>query len=298
MAVLNQQSFGRPYSLPPLPRQSGGHEAAAVYNFQAGDWCNRPPGVPVKRTKLLGGGGCNWTQRGRRGFSRPAELFRCPDPEPTPRRGQSLSAFSRQSSRLGTPRADLDAASVVASLTPRRSRQKLEGPLRAIRAAYLPATGGTSLAEEDIRSTVGVPASPASEEKVQARIRRELAEMRTGDDAVAFFTRHSNSSHVKLLFCINGVYSGGQLLTDGISPYDLLTVPEAKITSQMEYFTISASGVVHFRPGQLSECLALSEWVHQAMMYRVLMSMTFFRYYAHRRASSFGAKLLASRSTL
>ena len=34
----------------------------------------------------------------------------------------------------------------------------------------------------------------------------------------------------------------------------------------MEYFTISPSGVVHVVPSALSDCLSLSQWVHQCMM--------------------------------
>jgi len=63
-------------------------------------------------------------------------------------------------------------------------------------------------------------------------------------------------------------------------PYDLLVVPPDKV--QSEYFTISASGVIHFRPGQLSEITPLSEWAHQSMLCRVLSS-TIFKFYRHRK---------------
>lgn len=156
--------------------------------------------------------------------------------------------------------------------------------LRAIRAVYrVPSP------EDDGKLR---PASPETEalelggqeaqERNQEALRQQLRAMRTGDDAVAYFTRHGANTKVKLIHCV--LASSVTRSRDTLSPYDLLVIPEERIKREMEHFTITPSGVVHVMPGQLSECVSLSEWVHQCMMYRVLKSMNFFRLYTHSKA--------------
>ena len=60
-------------------------------------------------------------------------------------------------------------------------------------------------------------------------------------------------------------------------------IPEDK--RNPEYFTISATGVVHICPGQPCEYMSLAEWMHQSLMYSVLTSMSFFKFYIHRKVT-------------
>jgi len=289
-------SFSKPNSLPPLPRPAA-EKVAAARNLQAGDLCHLPSGArgrgglePFRQLRSkLGGEGCSrlWTQRGRRGGSRPADLFRCLDAglgDSCRRRTKSFDLRSCASSRISTPRDDLPAPGEVSPA--RRIRQKHTasvGTLRAVRAAYL--GGGSALnpgdLDKEMPSTFEDPAE--AEVRAQARLRRDLAEMRTGDDAVAFFTRHGDVTHIKILHCIKLADQIIQSRSSTFTPYDLVVIQEDRVPKGSEYYTISANGVVHFRPGQLSECTSLSEWVHQCTMYRVLTSMTFFRFYTHRK---------------
>ena len=108
-------------------------------------------------------------------------------------------------------------------------------------------------------------------------LRKEVARLQTGEDAISFFARHSSNTRVKLLYC-NRVPKN---FDDLFAPYDLMIVPEGKVNP--EYFTISASGIVKVKPGELSEYISLVDWMHQSLMFRVLTSMTFFRCYIHRK---------------
>eukprot|EP00439_Symbiodinium_sp_Y106_P025659 s5819_g3.t1 len=65
-----------------------------------------------------------------------------------------------------------------------------------------------------------------------------------------------------------------------------LSLLQAEITGDQvnpEYFTISATGIVHVAPGQLSECISLTDWMHQSLMFRVLQTINFFKFYMHKK---------------
>lgn len=259
--------------------------------------CDLPP--TLLRPRLIASGSKHWAQRPRRGNSR-ADLFRYPEPDSpgrqvghgSVRRGASLGAASRcPSSRCGTPQQDAvevqasEAGAEAPSRCPtmpsgRRSR------LGAVGAAYLGASPAAGVTIEELAG-IQSAGSIDVEEKFAATMRRELAEMRTGEDAIAFFSRHGHSSGARLFHCIrapvplvaSAVQPAG--VPPAAGPWDLVIVPEERV--QPEHFTISAHGVVHFQPGQLSECTPIADWVRQCMMYRVLTSMNFFRFYAHRK---------------
>lgn len=116
-----------------------------------------------------------------------------------------------------------------------------------------------------------------SDDKTSGHMRQQLAKISTGEDAIAFFSRYGGSSDVKLLYCNPAPAADGRI----VSPWDLVVVNERAV--QPEHFTISARGVVHFRPGQLSECTPISQWVQQCMRFRVLASMSFFRLFTKRK---------------
>jgi hypothetical protein len=61
-------------------------------------------------------------------------------------------------------------------------------------------------------------------------------------------------------------------------PYDLVVVSRKQLDA--EYFTISANGLVHMPgSGQPSECISLSEWMHQSTAFNTLRSIGFFKHY-------------------
>jgi len=60
-------------------------------------------------------------------------------------------------------------------------------------------------------------------------------------------------------------------------PYDLIVV--SKSDTNPEYFTMSATGVVHICPGQPTEYMSLSEWMKESTMFNVLRRIRFFKYY-------------------
>jgi len=105
--------------------------------------------------------------------------------------------------------------------------------------------------------------------------KQELAKIKSGEDAIAYFAKSGSVSKTKLLYC-NRVAEN-----DNFAPYDLVIVPEDQVNP--EYFTISATGIVHVAPGLLSECISLVDWMHQSLMFRVLQSMTFFKFYIHKK---------------
>eukprot|EP00741_Cyanophora_paradoxa_P024436 tig00022075_g23593.t1 len=99
----------------------------------------------------------------------------------------------------------------------------------------------------------------------------ESEELKTGNDAIAFFARYGQNSPVKFVY-MNRARTG-----DNFRPYDLIIVSREEV--EPEHFTMSASGVVHIRPGEPSEFIPLGEWVRQATMFNVLTSIPYFKYY-------------------
>eukprot|EP00928_Gymnodinium_smaydae_P068050 TRINITY_DN5109_c0_g7_i1.p1 TRINITY_DN5109_c0_g7~~TRINITY_DN5109_c0_g7_i1.p1 ORF type:complete len:4115 (+),score=1184.64 TRINITY_DN5109_c0_g7_i1:176-12520(+) len=111
----------------------------------------------------------------------------------------------------------------------------------------------------------------------ESLLQEELSRLRSGEDVISFFARNSSSTSVKLLYCNRAP----QDEFDTFRPYDLIKVPDDQVDP--EYFTISATGIVHVAPGQLSEMISLVDWMHQSLMFRVLTSMVFFKYYIHKK---------------
>jgi hypothetical protein len=114
-----------------------------------------------------------------------------------------------------------------------------------------------------------------------ARLQQELAQLRTGEDAVKFFARHGSNSKTKVVYC-NRVPDEDN---GGSAHLNLVIVPEHLL--KPEHFTISANGVFHVCPGEMSECTPLSEWIQHGLMHSVLSSMPFFRLYTTRKNFQF-----------
>lgn len=114
--------------------------------------------------------------------------------------------------------------------------------------------------------------APVDEEDLQ----KQLQAMRTGDEAVAFLARHC-SRNVGLVYCNRPRVLSGDLLP----PYDLVVV--SRELAQPEHFILSANGVVHVCPGELSEHTPLFDWMRQSSTYGLLVKMPFFMCFEHRK---------------
>nr|CAG4714465.1 unnamed protein product [Naegleria fowleri] len=109
-------------------------------------------------------------------------------------------------------------------------------------------------------------------QKVAPDDEEEISKLKTGDDAVAFFSKAGKSTAVKFVY-LNRADSNGV----DYRPYDLVVVP--KSDTNPEYFTMSSTGVVHICPGQPTEYMSLSEWMKESTMFNVLRRIRFFKYY-------------------
>jgi dynein heavy chain len=109
-------------------------------------------------------------------------------------------------------------------------------------------------------------------------LQEELSKLKSGEDVISFFARgNGTNTSVKLLYCNRAPPDS----LNTFMPYDLIKVSDDEVNP--EYFTISASGIVHICPGQLAESISLVDWMHQSLMFRVLTSMVFFKYYIHKK---------------
>lgn len=159
-----------------------------------------------------------------------------------------------------------------------RQSQRSNSVLSCARAAYLRTAtdagsdAGSAMAADRL-STIADSSVGES-----CRLEEEFAQLRTGDDAVQFFARHGTNCMIKVLYC--NKQSPDE--DSGSSPCSLIVVPQHKV--QAEHFTISASGVFHVCPGEMSECTPLSEWIHRGMMYSVLKAIPFFKLFVYQKS--------------
>ena len=91
---------------------------------------------------------------------------------------------------------------------------------------------------------------------------------------------HGSSTGTKFIYCNRAPREAVEF-----QPYDLVACGEKEV-DPLEYFTISAKGVVRVCAGEPSEHLSLSDWMHQSLMFSMLSSMAFFRLYVHRKILS------------
>lgn len=100
----------------------------------------------------------------------------------------------------------------------------------------------------------------------------ELEALKTAEDAIAFFVRHGDASPIKTLYCERPCKE---------APYDLVVIPEER--AQSEYFVISASGVLHVRPDQLTEHVGLDVWMRERHVFRLLTAIPLVKLYRPRK---------------
>jgi dynein heavy chain, axonemal len=105
-----------------------------------------------------------------------------------------------------------------------------------------------------------------------------MAGINTSDDAINFFARFGSETPVKFVHLIQDQDA------KTYSPYEL------KVTQlhdpMVEHYTMSSAGIVHVCPGEPSECIPLSAWMRQGMMFKILRNIPFYKTYLHRKAFS------------
>eukprot|EP00927_Polykrikos_kofoidii_P028118 TRINITY_DN24605_c0_g1_i1.p1 TRINITY_DN24605_c0_g1~~TRINITY_DN24605_c0_g1_i1.p1 ORF type:complete len:845 (+),score=172.65 TRINITY_DN24605_c0_g1_i1:34-2568(+) len=248
-----------------------------------------PPPQPLRRTRPVVAPGATsrqWAQQSHMRHARTAELFRLPD---EPNFGRPLSGcwaignLKGRGSKTLKARGERAAAqeSVVASSGAAAPRTTLpavrsESHLGMVKAVYLGRSSGASARDSaDETELDSMLDASAVEVDYDEEFRKELAALKTGEDAIRFFSKNSGGirTQTELLYC-NRVQGGG--------PMDLVVVSGERCLP--EHFTVSVKGVVHVQPGQLCECTPLAEWLHQSLMLRVLSSMSIFRTWPQRKA--------------
>eukprot|EP00818_Percolomonas_sp_WS_P004783 CAMPEP_0117442044 /NCGR_PEP_ID=MMETSP0759-20121206/3945_1 /TAXON_ID=63605 /ORGANISM="Percolomonas cosmopolitus, Strain WS" /LENGTH=4215 /DNA_ID=CAMNT_0005233913 /DNA_START=112 /DNA_END=12759 /DNA_ORIENTATION=- len=118
----------------------------------------------------------------------------------------------------------------------------------------------------------------STEDRVERRVAPDdtepLSQLRTGEDAVAFFAKAGKTSALKVVY-LNRAPRDHEY---DYKPYDLVVVSD-RSECHPEYFTMSATGVVHVCPGQPTEFMSLSDYMKEAMMFRILRKLSFFKNY-------------------
>ena len=92
-------------------------------------------------------------------------------------------------------------------------------------------------------------------------------------------------AEVKLFYCVPTATDDDATF----APYDLRVVSKDFITAHkhLEHYTMAASGVVHVRPGVVSEFSPLGAWIRDASVFALLRQMPFFRHYLARKMFTF-----------
>ena len=138
------------------------------------------------------------------------------------------------------PAAAAPAAEEVPSLPPVRSSRgsmplDAEVPLSLLTMPEEAETDAISATEAAVAAAASSGANAVSVEAAVAK------HVRTSDDAVEFYAQFGQDSPVTFFFCVRA--DTGLLFR----PYDLLVVPRERVGR--DYYTISATGVMHMRHG-------------------------------------------------
>ena len=69
-----------------------------------------------------------------------------------------------------------------------------------------------------------------------------LAQIKTGEEAIAFFAKYGNSTPIKFINCEKVITS-----LKVFRPYDLVVIPHKELgdLNKNDYYTVSANGIVH-----------------------------------------------------
>ncbi|RNF27392.1 putative dynein heavy chain [Trypanosoma conorhini] len=97
--------------------------------------------------------------------------------------------------------------------------------------------------------------------------------LQTDEDCIAFFAAHGSGSQVKYVY----LERAPQVLD--FRPYDLSVCTAKRGVEEREHYIMSATGVVHVRPGQPSEVVSLAEWMRESSLFDVIRRIHFFKTY-------------------
>ncbi|RNF08530.1 dynein, axonemal, heavy polypeptide 1 [Trypanosoma rangeli] len=97
--------------------------------------------------------------------------------------------------------------------------------------------------------------------------------LQTDEDCIAFFAAHGSGSQVKYVY----LERAPQVLD--FRPYDLIVCTVKRGVEEREHYIMSATGVVHVRPGQPSEVVSLAQWMRESSLFDVIRRIHFFRTY-------------------
>ena len=132
---------------------------------------------------------------------------------------------------------------------------------------------------------------------IDAEVRKRMYKIHTGEDAISFFAKYGNSTPIKFIYCI---------LDDtntqaSYRPYDLKVVQTGEKHKELnfpDYYTISASGIVHIynekyikthmtqnmsknlNVDRSTEVTSLSDWMHESTMFNIVSQIGFFKNYS------------------
>jgi hypothetical protein len=269
-----------PYTapLPPLAPRSAREPVGVSFHPGLGLNPTAPPAARSKLAACAAANGKNWSQRPQK---RAGELFRGRlQAGPSIRQKSSSPAPTGRASPPGQEGPEEHEAPPETLVhEPRQPTEPKQGRLASRLGCFLVRT---YVGEKADAFCMGIedPDEAAPQEAAEAPAdpdgRRELAQLRTGEDAVKFFSRQGGNARVKILYCNRAPLDGAE----EVGPYDLVIEPK-KERLLSEHFAISERGVVHYQPGELSEFTTLQAWLHETLMYKVLRAMRVFRFSAH-----------------
>ena len=101
--------------------------------------------------------------------------------------------------------------------------------------------------------------------------------LNTSDDAINFFARYGSETAVKFVH-FKQVDDPREF-----RPYDLERI-KGDLPTTEPYYTMSPAGIVQMIPGESSECVSLSVWMRQGMLFRILRNIGFYKHFLHRKA--------------
>lgn len=117
-----------------------------------------------------------------------------------------------------------------------------------------------------------------------SKIGKEIAQMKTGEEAVQFFAMYGDTTPIKFIFCKKKELEEGQF-----SPYELTITKDIK--KLPEYFVVTPTGITRvYTPGikdvskfsrkdfnkSVGEFFSLSDWMQQSTLFNILIKINYF----------------------
>ncbi|XP_025095393.1 dynein heavy chain domain-containing protein 1-like isoform X2 [Pomacea canaliculata] len=103
---------------------------------------------------------------------------------------------------------------------------------------------------------------------------KEEVPVMNGREAVQFFAGCNHIGKIKSLFF-------NLSPSRHFAPYDLISVPKAKVNP--EHYVFSSFGVLHVYPDQPSESMTLAEWQREAVLWKAVSAIPFFKNFLIRK---------------